>query len=90
MDAYEKNTCKEDIITDAISILKAKALKKKKLKEENVVAYLFAKDQVDEVLSYFNNMTINVWKDGDIYCLSRYKQQDFINEEQDKKCKVRL
>ena len=77
MDLLESSSYVEGIVSDAILILKRKALKKKKLKEEGFIAYLFTKEQVDLVLNVFKGEQINVWKDDEIYCLSRYDREDF-------------
>lgn len=78
MEPLEKDLYWGGIIGDAVSILKAKALKKKKLRAENVIAYLFTAEQVSMVLSMFDGGEINVWEEDGIFCLSRYKPEDLI------------
>ena len=64
-------------ISDAISILRKEKLKKKKIASDNVVAFLFTREQVDKVLSVFHSGEINVWVQDGIYCLSRYAKETF-------------
>lgn len=78
MELLEKDSYWGGIIGDAVSILKAKALKKKKLRAENVTAYLFTAEQVSTVLSMFDEGEINVWEEDGIFCLSRYKLEDLV------------
>lgn len=74
MDLKEVENYWGGIIGDAMSILKSR-FAKKKVREENIVAYLFNKEQVRQVLSYFKPGEINVWVDEGVYCLSRYTKE---------------
>ena len=77
MDLLEKEGFWGGIVGDAVSILRKKAIKKKKLKADNVIAYLFTREQVESVLDVLKGENINIWMEDGIFCLSRYKKEDF-------------